>query len=802
MPLRSHDLQPFQAAEQVVGNDEPVSVSLRTLLQIIQESIGHSHFVILLKDEHIVGEYPPVNKLEIPVLRIPPDTAVEPGLRILSGEESSSFLDEMEINHADISSAQHVIMAPLISGSEKFGFFCMYGDELFSDRDIAEFHLFSSQIANAIHFRLLEPLKRDEPPAPHEVQVLRDYYETMISTSEDMIFIIGLDGRFAFANRKAKEVMGDHLVGKHFEEVMTPGYVDVSKREFKKRMEGMTSPTYKVQVFNVHGEKIWLEVSGTPLFEQGKVVGTCGSARDITEKMQIEQQRQHLTLIANNILQRKNLDEILDTVAAAIHNYCGYGRVIISLLNDDFEATHLAFAGLTEEEKTEAFRRRLSPEQKKSIFSGNFQIGQSYYIPHDQTPWETMGVESKMTPEQMKDWHPDDFLFIPLYGEQKRTIGIISVDDPVDGKAPTAESLAPVELFATQAAIAIENVRLYEQISHYAEVLESRVEERTRKREALLETSFRLREITSWGKGMKIILEGIAKGFGFENAELFLINEARQKLENIAVLGKEKKDDIPLDDESYVAVQCVNQKVPINIKGASRNHRVKKQISPILENFAWVPIMTQKETLGVISVYNRQSGTPISDEDLDDLLLFANQAASFVESTRFLISPAVEKTSKSAMKYNLERGESYLIESRESSEAFEIFKDAVTHGIQGFAICRTHPKKVRGKYELEKTAILWLSTVETGDSVDPKDLAKINHLLNDFLKRAEDSIVLLEGIEYLIIQNDFEKVIKALNSLNDYVTISGSRLLVPVSPKTMSEKELSILEKEFRVFNK
>jgi PAS domain S-box-containing protein len=801
MPLRSLDLQPFQAAEQVVGNDESVSASLRTMVQIIRESIGHSHFVILLKDEHL-GKYASANGPEISIMKIPSDSAVEPGLRILSGKEGSSFLDEMGVFHAGIASAQHAIMAPLISGSKTFGFFCMYGDEPFSDRDIAEFHLFSSQIANAIHFRLLEPPQRGEPSAPHEVQVLRDYYETMISTSEDMIFIIGLDGRFAFANRKAKEVMGDHLVGKHFEDVMTPEYIDVSKREFKNRMEGKTSPTYKVQVFNVHGERIWLEVSGTPLFEQGKVVGTCGSARDITEKMQIEQQRQHLTLIANNILQRKNLDEILDTVAAAIRNYCGYGRVIISLLNEDFEATHLAFAGLTEEEKTEAFRHRLSPEQKKSIFSGKFQIGQSYYIPHDQTPWGTMGVESKMTPEQMKDWHPDDFLFIPLYGEQKKTIGIISVDDPVDGKAPTAEILAPVELFATQAAIAIENVRLYEQISHYAEVLESRVEERTRKREALLETSFRLREITSWGKGMKIILEGIAKGFGFENAELFLINEARQKLENIAVLGKEKKDDIPLDDESYVAVQCVNQKAPINIKEASHNHRVKKQISPILENFAWVPIMTQKEILGVISVYNRQSQTPISDEDLDDLLLFANQAASFVESTRFLISPAVEKTSKSAMKYNLERGESYLIESRESSEAFDIFKDAVTHGIQGFAICRTHPKKVRGKYELEKTAILWLSTIETGDSVDPKDLAKINHLLNDFLKRAENSIVLLEGIEYLIIQNDFEKVIKALNSLNDYVTISGSLLLVPVSPKTMSEKELSILEKEFRVFNK
>lgn len=111
-----------------------------------------------------------------------------------------------------------------------------------------------------------------------------------------------------------------------------------------------------------------------------------------------------------------------------------------------------------------------------------------------------------------------------------------------------------------------------------------------------------------------------------------------------------------------------------------------------------------------------------------------------------------------------------------------------------------HPKKVRVTYGLQKTPILWLSTVGTEDAIDPKDLAKINHLVNQFLKRATDSIVLLEGIEYLIIQNNFEKVIKALNSLNDYITISGSRLLVPVSPKTLSEKELSILEKEFRVY--
>lgn len=633
-----------------------------------------------------------------------------------------------------------------------------------------------------------------------DAQYLKQYYETIIQTTENIIFILDIHGRFLFINRKAREVMGDDVIGKSYIDLIVPSYRDLVKKEFNKRLQGIISAPYHIQVFGKHNRNIWLEISGTPLFHQGKIVGTCGSARDITEKMQLEDQRHHLTVISNDILQRKNLDEILHTVAQAIRNYCGFRRVIISLLNEGFHASNVAFAGLTEEEKTCALQRHLSPDQRKSILSDAFKISQSYYIRHDQVPWNQLGVESKLDPELMQDWHPDDFLFIPLYGAQKRVIGLISVDDPSDGKAPTEDSLAPVELFATQAAIAIENARLYGQISQYAELLESKVVERTYKREALLETNYRLRETTSWEKGMQIIIEGISKGFGFENAEIFLINETRNLLENIAVLGSDKKEDISLDDLDYVAVQCVNEKIPINISQASNNPRVIKQIEPVLESFAWVPILTQDEVLGVISVFNGTTGVPVSHEELDDLLLFANQAAHFVESTRFDINPAVEKTLKSEMKYSLDVGESYLIESPQSDESFDIFLDCVTHGIQGFSICRTHPKKIKRNYGLRKTPVVWLSTSGAENTIDPKDLAKINHIINEFLKKASDSVVLLEGIEYLIIQNDFERVIKTIHSLNDYITISNSRLLVPVNPKTLSEKELSILEKEFHLF--
>jgi len=61
------------------------------------------------------------------------------------------------------------------------------------------------------------------------------------------------------------------------------------------------------------------------------------------------------------------------------------------------------------------------------------------------------------------------------------------MDDPVDGRRPTKESLAPLELFLHQAAVAIENARLIEQLNdakgklqEYAEQLENKVKERTK----------------------------------------------------------------------------------------------------------------------------------------------------------------------------------------------------------------------------------------------------------------------------------------------------------------------------------
>jgi signal transduction histidine kinase len=112
-----------------------------------------------------------------------------------------------------------------------------------------------------------------------------------------------------------------------------------------------------------------------------------------------------------------------------------------------------------------------------------YRLGRFYYLPwSDPIVQEQFkhAVRSKMKKEDTVDWDPDDLLYIPLRLLGGRVVGIMSMDDPQDGRRPTKESLAPLELFAHQAAMAIENAKLMDQVKEYAGYLKEKVEERTR----------------------------------------------------------------------------------------------------------------------------------------------------------------------------------------------------------------------------------------------------------------------------------------------------------------------------------
>jgi hypothetical protein len=148
----------------------------------------------------------------------------------------------------------------------------------------------------------------------------------------------------------------------------------------------------------------------------------------------------------------------------------------------------------------------------------------------------------------------------------------------------------------------------------------------------------------------------------------------------------------------------------------------------------------------------------------------------------------------------LKSGSSYLFTDKGVLRAFEVFKRLVAEGKRGLVITRTHPNRVQQLYGLD-CPIMWIAkaTKPTGGvmSLEPTRLMKIHSTISDFIKANPGAVVLLDGLEYLITENGFAPVMKAIQLTNEEVAMSGSFLLVPIDPRTFETQQLGLLEREF-----
>jgi len=181
---------------------------------------------------------------------------------------------------------------------------------------------------------------------------------------------------------------------------------------------------------------------------------------------------------------RQRLRAILEAIKGL-----GWRRVVLSVRDQNLgieKPEDIVTAGLTKKEQEFLWTNKQPGKVWQERFGQEFspfRIGEFYYLPWND-PWVRRKfsrgtVRSHLKPEEMVDWNPDDLLYAPLRLADGHIVGVVSVDDPLDGRRPTKESLAPLQLFLPQAAVAIENAKLLQQLKEYSEHLEDKVEERT-----------------------------------------------------------------------------------------------------------------------------------------------------------------------------------------------------------------------------------------------------------------------------------------------------------------------------------
>ena len=168
---------------------------------------------------------------------------------------------------------------------------------------------------------------------------------------------------------------------------------------------------------------------------------------------------------------------------------------------------------------------------------------------------------------------------------------------------------------------------------------------------------------------------------------------------------------------------------------------------------------------------------------------FISEPSPGARQVRAEIKPAPSVT-------ELERSFSYLVEEDKPEASYTLFLNALSKGMKGYCITRNYPAKIKSKFDLKDTPVIWLSNVGRENAIRPKDLEKLSVSLEQFLSQPGGGIVLLDGLEYLITNNNFITVLRLIQSLRDQVAINQSILLMAVNRSTLESHQLNLLERE------
>jgi len=158
------------------------------------------------------------------------------------------------------------------------------------------------------------------------------------------------------------------------------------------------------------------------------------------------------------------LEKTLGDIANGIQSSTPFEIVLISVFDHQDELLHrISNAGLSPESMQELQARPQPWENIERLLNDDFRFGRSYFIPFDQRPdmpesWHAITVVDEELSNGDKDtWHPQDILIAPLTKPDGKPLGLISIDAPRNNLRPDNSTIETLEIFSSQAALAIES---------------------------------------------------------------------------------------------------------------------------------------------------------------------------------------------------------------------------------------------------------------------------------------------------------------------------------------------------------
>jgi PAS domain S-box-containing protein len=143
------------------------------------------------------------------------------------------------------------------------------------------------------------------------------------------------------------------------------------------------------------------------------------------------------------------------------------------------------------------------------------------------------------------------------------------------------------------------------------------------------------------------------------------------------------------------------------------------------------------------------------------------------------------------MTHDLEDGGLYLVKEAAPVLSVECFRELLRAGYLGIVLSRSPP----GSFSFGDTPpfeFRWISSNERDGSLPP-DLPAIERWLDGL---GRNHAVLIDRLDYLISENDFEKALHFVHRLREMAYLHGHIIIISLDPATLAPTELRAFEKE------
>jgi two-component system cell cycle sensor histidine kinase/response regulator CckA len=292
--------------------------------------------------------------------------------------------------------------------------------------------------------------------AQQALKELKEFNEGIVQSMAEGIAVQDAEGCFSYVNPAAANLLGytaGELVGQHWTGIVPPAQQAIVQAADERRWRGIADH-YEVELQRKDGTRLPVRISGSPLFREDEIDGTLAVFSDVSERVRADQERQQRTAqlealrdVGLELVAQLNLEDLLRSIvsrAVELVGGTGGGLYLYQPERDTIEWV-MSVAG-----SPVAIGSTL--RRGEGLCGRIWESGEPLVV-DDYPRWEGRAAGFESYPWKSVVGAPicsaDEFL------------GVVVVEGEASGAFSRADAEV-LSLFATQAAIAFENARLFE----------------------------------------------------------------------------------------------------------------------------------------------------------------------------------------------------------------------------------------------------------------------------------------------------------------------------------------------------